>query len=443
MMMIWTPIFGPYSALHGCDRDGQQTGFDLGWADLDRKEVCYSKWANWFGPTLVRTEPGLLQEMVNPSHPSTHRIQEVLNKVQRWESISSSLSNPSAEIVCSGLSQLAELYECLDVLFKTSFSQNRSISSNCTKWTDELLDVSVKFLDICSTSTDVMMQKKDIVRDLECDLRRKGGSSIESIVAKYSVLRNKVRKDMKRSVASMKQMDNMTCRFTEDDSENHHLTSVIRVFREVKAFSITILRLLLAFLGTPILKRRPTSTWTTISRLLSSSKVVPQEQANDSNVNELQCLDAALFSTSEKQESMQILRKKMVALEAILEGINSHLNLVSKRFQEIDYFLSSRKIKAEYLVQHLLPVFHSIRFYFNDSDSSWVFFGDFNEVRFSKERKRSSFNRRGAKSIIKFIENLSLVEPALGGRKFTWSNLDGSKMSKLDQYQFSVEFGNL
>ncbi|KAJ9561732.1 hypothetical protein OSB04_006892 [Centaurea solstitialis] len=267
------------------------------------------------------------------SHPSTDRIHEVLNKVQRWESISSSsLSNPSAEIVCSGLSQLVEVYECLDDLFKTTLSQNRSISSNCTKWTGELLDVSVKLLDVCSTSTDVMMQTKEIMRELECDLRRKGGSSIESSIAKYSVLRNKVRKDMKRSVASLKQMDNMICRFTEDDSENHHRTSVIRVLREVKSFSIVILRSLLVFLGTPILKRRPTNkSWTTISRFLSNSKVVPQEQADDSNVNELQCLDVALFCTSNKQESMQIVRKKMVALEATLEGIDSHLNLVCKQ----------------------------------------------------------------------------------------------------------------
>ncbi|KAJ9561734.1 hypothetical protein OSB04_006895 [Centaurea solstitialis] len=268
------------------------------------------------------------------SHPSTDRIHEVLNKVQRWESISSSLSNPSADIVCSGLSQLAELYECLDDLFKTTLSQNRLISSNCTKWTDELLDVSIKLLDICSTSTDVMSQTKELVRDLECDLRRKGGSSIESIIAKNSVLRNKVRKDMKRSMASLKQMDNMICRFTEDDSENHHLTSVIRVFREVKAFSIVILRSLMVFLGTPILKRKPTNkSWTTISRLLSNSKVVPQEQADDSNENELQRLDAALFRTSDKKESLQIVKTKMVALEDTLEGINSHLNLVSKRLK--------------------------------------------------------------------------------------------------------------
>ncbi|KAJ9561729.1 hypothetical protein OSB04_006890 [Centaurea solstitialis] len=266
------------------------------------------------------------------SHPSTDRIQQVLNKVQRWESLSS-LSNPSAEIVCSSLSQLEELYECLDDLLKTTLSQNRSIASNYTKWTDELLDVSVKLLDICSTSTDVMSQTKEVMRDLECDLRRKGGSSIETIIAKYNVLGNKVRKDMKRSMASLKQMDNMICRFTKDDSENHNLTSlVIRVFREVEAFSTVILRSLLVFLGTTILNRKPTNkSWRTISRLLSNSKVVPQEQADNSNENELQRLDAILFCTSDKQESIQLLKKKMVALEATLEGINSHLNLVSKR----------------------------------------------------------------------------------------------------------------
>ncbi|KVH92247.1 uncharacterized protein LOC112515766 [Cynara cardunculus var. scolymus] len=270
------------------------------------------------------------------SHPSTDRIQKVLNKVKTWESISS-LSNPSAEIVCSGLSQLTELYECLDDLFKTSLSQNLSISSNhTTKFMDELLDASVKFLDICSITTDVMSQTKEHLRDLGCDLRRKGtGSSIESTTAKYIVFRNKLRKDIKGSVASLKQMDNMICccRFKEDDSENHHLTSVIQAFRDVKAFTIVIFRLLLVFLATPLLKRRPGSRWTAVSRFLSSGKVVPEEKADDSNANELQRLDAALFRycTSDKQEFIQIVKKKIEVLEATLEVINSHLDLISKR----------------------------------------------------------------------------------------------------------------
>ncbi|CAH1421667.1 unnamed protein product [Lactuca virosa] len=100
------------------------------------------------------------------SHPCTYRIDKVLNKVKTWES-TSSLSNPSAEIICSGVFQLTELYECLDDLVQTCPSKTSLDSSNQNmRWTDELLDVSVIFMDIFSNISDLMLQTKQHVRDL-------------------------------------------------------------------------------------------------------------------------------------------------------------------------------------------------------------------------------------------------------------------------------------
>ncbi|PWA78317.1 hypothetical protein CTI12_AA217570 [Artemisia annua] len=106
------------------------------------------------------------------SHPSADRIDKVLNKVKTWES-SLSLSNPSVDIVCKGLSEITGLYECFDELVKTSLLHISSNSSNQTqKYKDLLLDISGMFLDICSNAADVLSQTKQNLRDLECDLRR-------------------------------------------------------------------------------------------------------------------------------------------------------------------------------------------------------------------------------------------------------------------------------
>ncbi|KAI3499901.1 hypothetical protein L1887_35715 [Cichorium endivia] len=267
------------------------------------------------------------------SHPSTYRIEQVLNKVKTWET-TSSLSNPSAETICSGVSQLMKLYECLDDLVKTCLSQNPTISRNQNmKWTDELLDESVSFLDILSNTADVLLQTRHQLRDLGCDIRRKGGPSMESIISSYIVFRKKLRKDLKRSFARLKEVDNMIydCSFLAD-FENHHLTSVIRVFRQVSASTTVILRLLLKFLATPVFKKIPTGRWTALSRYISKGKVVPEEKA-DTNINELQRLDATLFgySTSYKQEFVLIVQKKLEEFEATVVGINSHLESMSRR----------------------------------------------------------------------------------------------------------------
>ncbi|KAI3499899.1 hypothetical protein L1887_35713 [Cichorium endivia] len=267
------------------------------------------------------------------SHPSNNRIEQALNKVNAWME-TSSFSNPSAKTICSGVSQLMKLYECLNDLVKTSLSQTSTISNKQNmKWTDELLDESVSFLDILSSTADVLLQTKQQVRDLGCDIRRKGGRSIESIISSYIVFRKKLRKDVKKSVASLKKMDNMIydCPFMKD-IENHHLTWVIQVFRQVSASTTVILRLLLNFFVTPIYKTRPTSRFTALSRYISKGKVVPEEKAV-TNTNELQRLDATLFGygTRYKLEFILIAPKKLEEFEATIDDVNSHLESMSRR----------------------------------------------------------------------------------------------------------------
>ncbi|PWA61663.1 hypothetical protein CTI12_AA371070 [Artemisia annua] len=108
--------------------------------------------------------------MPHRSHPSTDRIDKVLNQVKTWES-SVSLSNTSAEIIRSYLSEITMLYECFD-LVKTSLIKTLLISScnQTKKWTDELFDISVKFLDICNNAADLLSLTKQHLRDLECVL---------------------------------------------------------------------------------------------------------------------------------------------------------------------------------------------------------------------------------------------------------------------------------
>ena len=262
------------------------------------------------------------------SHPRTYRIEKVLiNKLKTWES-TSSLSNASGEIICSGVFQLTELYECFDDLVKTCPSKTSLDSSNQNmRWTDELLDVSVIFSNI----SDLMLQTKQHVRDLGCDLRRNGGPGIDSIIENNTAFRKKLRKDIRTSLACLNQLDDMISYYALVDFENNHLISVIRVFREVKAFTAVIVQLLLKFLAIPLLKTRSRSRWIAVSRYISKSKVVPEEKA-DTNINELQHLDAVLFRyrTSNKLEFIQIVRKKLEEFEATVDGINSHLESMSR-----------------------------------------------------------------------------------------------------------------
>lgn len=57
----------------------------------------------------------------------------------------------------------------------------------------------------------------------------------------------------------------------------------------------------------------------------------------------------------------------------------------------------------------------------------WIFFGDFNTVRFRTERDGSRFCPREADAFNNFIAMAGLHDFPLGGRRFTWFNKYGTK----------------
>ncbi|XP_023729750.1 uncharacterized protein LOC111877464 [Lactuca sativa] len=67
-------------------------------------------------------------------------------------------------------------------------------------------------------------------------------------------------------------------------------------------------------------------------------------------------------------------------------------------------------------------------------DGTWVFFGDFNAVRYANERFNSGFCHYIAFNFNNFIAEEGLHEYKLGGRKFTYLRDDSLKMSKLDHF---------
>ncbi|PWA80111.1 RNA-directed DNA polymerase, eukaryota, Reverse transcriptase zinc-binding domain protein [Artemisia annua] len=67
----------------------------------------------------------------------------------------------------------------------------------------------------------------------------------------------------------------------------------------------------------------------------------------------------------------------------------------------------------------------------------YVLFGDLNEVRNEVERFGSSFSTSEAHVFNTFIVSSCLIEIPMGGRRFTWMNKEGSKLSRLDRFLLS------
>ncbi|GAA0161947.1 hypothetical protein LIER_18148 [Lithospermum erythrorhizon] len=237
------------------------------------------------------------------SHPTTIKIEEELNKLR---------ASSTTVTIFENLRGLMELYKCMNEVLNMPQTIQALSKYQAEKWVDELLEGPLKLLDICAISRDVVSQVKENVRNLQSSLRRRrGDSSIESSITKYTAFGRRMKKDAKKSIATLKQMDQaMEGSILEVDQ---HVSAVIRVLREVNAMTSSIFQSIVRFLS----ESKKQTKWS-ISRLVNKGE--------DQQENELESIDNALRLCG--AEGVQSVQNR-------LENIESQFQIIETEFEDI------------------------------------------------------------------------------------------------------------
>ncbi|XP_027347790.1 uncharacterized protein LOC113859173 [Abrus precatorius] len=261
------------------------------------------------------------------SHPSTIRVEEELSKLKTWEGTSTSTS----ESIDTGLSLLEDLYISLDDLLNMASTQKVISHYKGDKYVEEVLDGSVRILDICGIIRDTMLQIKENVQALHSALRRrKGDSSVETSVAEYKFFTKKMKKNANKLITSLKHMDNKFGVSPLLDLD-YHLAAVIKVLREVILTNLSIFQFVLSFLTVSSSNSKATK-WLAVAKLMHKG-VKPCEDTSE-NVNELQCVEEALntlLNEGTNDEKMQVAHERLEALENAIENAENGLESVFRR----------------------------------------------------------------------------------------------------------------
>ncbi|XP_055805872.1 uncharacterized protein LOC129874593 [Solanum dulcamara] len=248
----------------------------------------------------------------NRSHPATQNIEEELNKLKTWELSAS----PTAEAVYNGLVGFGEVHRCMGDLLNLPLTLQALSQCQNKKWVDEILDKSVRFLDICGTTREIVSQFKENVKDVQSSLRRR---KEDLSINNYTTFKKKMKKEAKSLITALKRMDHeeVVAVMAVDDQL---VSAVIRVLREVATMGISIFQMVLNFLSAPISK--PISKWSLVSRLVN--------KGDQDNVNEIESVDAALSSLSKcgpnEVEKIQFVQSKLETVEAHFECIENGLD---------------------------------------------------------------------------------------------------------------------
>ncbi|KAK2373215.1 hypothetical protein QL285_074267 [Trifolium repens] len=261
------------------------------------------------------------------SHPSSTRIEQELCKIKTWEATSTSTSHS----ITNGLSYLEDLYISLEDLLNMTSTQKAISHNQDEKFVEELLDGSVRILDICGITRDTMLQIKENVQSLHSSLKRKkGNSDIETSVVEYNLFTKKMKKNVTKLIKSLKQMES---KFGASSilNQDQEVVAVIRVLREVIVMTISIFQSILSFLVGS--SKSKATKWLNVAKLMHK-RVVSSCEDNLENFNELQCVKASL-STLLREGSdvakMQVAHERLETLENAIEMIENDLESVFRR----------------------------------------------------------------------------------------------------------------
>nr|XP_033512985.1 uncharacterized protein LOC117277697 [Nicotiana tomentosiformis] len=112
--------------------------------------------------------------------------------------------------------------------------------------------------------------------------RRKGDSTTDDSVARFTSFSKKIKRDAKRLALNLKQMDQETAVSVLFDADQDTIAA-IRALREANAVCISTFQMLLSFLCVPLLKPKQ-STWSLLSRLVQEDRIAPEVQEKNASL---------------------------------------------------------------------------------------------------------------------------------------------------------------
>ncbi|KAG4979516.1 hypothetical protein AAZX31_12G040100 [Glycine max] len=248
------------------------------------------------------------------AHPLVSQLEEQLQRLRGSEA-TSSLSSSS---VCLKLNDMLDLHDYTDKLLQLPMEQQVSAQECNDRCVDDLLEGSLRLLDICSTTKDCLLQSKESMCDLMSVIRRKKsnetGFAVEGV--KYLAARKNMKKQIRKALENLKQKDNNT-------------SPMLNFLNEAEAITLCSLEQLLLFISGP--KRHSKhSRWSAISMLMQPKRVICDSQ--EANTNEFEKVDAALQSLiSHRPSSIENFHSHMENLEFCIQDLEIGVDQLSRK----------------------------------------------------------------------------------------------------------------
>ncbi|CAI0469104.1 unnamed protein product [Linum tenue] len=236
------------------------------------------------------------------SHPLISEIDEQICRLRQSQAASTS----SSSSIGHNLNSLQVVYDCVDQLFQLSSTQQALI--NDQKCFNELLDGSLRLLDLCNTAKDALSQMKESVAELQSAIRRRQGG-MEGETRRYLKSRKTVIKAIQKVLKGMENKKSTSSNNVETLSMLN--VETVSMLKEAESSVAEVLECLLSFISQTSSKP---SSWSFFKRVAA---------AEASSENEFAEVDASLKINKSSEEIQLHLKNLQPCIQDLEEGVEN------------------------------------------------------------------------------------------------------------------------
>ena len=257
-------------------------------------------------------------------HPLVSQFEDNLKILKNSDGTTSS----SSSSVCNKLNGVQDLHDCIDKLLQLPMEQH-ALAQECNeKSVNDLLQGSLRLLDICSIAKDFLLLSKENMYELQSVIRRRGietGFTVEGV--KYLALRKTTKKQIRKAFLKLKEMKKELIASSLNKKDNNS-SPMLGFLKKAEEATMSSLEHLLLFISNP--KGHSNNRWSAISKLMHSKRVVCDSQYSDTN--EFEKVDAALLSLiSHKPSSTENFQSQLEDLEMCIQDLENGVEQISRK----------------------------------------------------------------------------------------------------------------
>ncbi|KAL0314452.1 UNVERIFIED_CONTAM: hypothetical protein Sangu_2289600 [Sesamum angustifolium] len=249
------------------------------------------------------------------SHPVMQSVEDHLCRLKSSEAASTSATSISANLV-----SLRDLHESINNLIQTPSIQQALSREQGENWINELLEESLRLVDLCGFSRDVVCSTKESIQALESSIRRnRGETATDDQINTYVASRKKINKMVNKCVKNLKSFN-----------QSSTALPAIGMLKETESLNFSALKSLLILLSGEK-EGSKQRNWSLFSKFVQTKRV-HYEIEQENGAEHLCSLNMHMSSKGMHKITLKQLKATEMTIQELEDGLEALFrNLVKTR----------------------------------------------------------------------------------------------------------------